>query len=85
MFLHELGHLQVVDSKAKTERHKFALETRAQDFADFCATAFGQRRLITPIPFTIHRRTPRPASTRLSLPNEENALLRVIRDACNRR
>jgi hypothetical protein len=32
--LHELGHLQVVDSEAKTERRKFAMETRAEEFAE---------------------------------------------------
>jgi hypothetical protein len=33
VFLHELGHLQVVDSVATTERRKFAMETKAQEFA----------------------------------------------------
>ena len=33
VFLHELGHLQVVDPKAKSERRKFAVEKKAQDFA----------------------------------------------------
>ncbi len=32
--LHELGHLQIVDEKAKTERRRFAGETKAQQFAD---------------------------------------------------
>jgi tetratricopeptide (TPR) repeat protein len=34
VFLHEVGHLQVVDSKAKASRRKFAGETRAQEFAE---------------------------------------------------
>ena len=34
VFLHELGHLQIVDEKAKDARHKFANETLAQSFAD---------------------------------------------------
>lgn len=34
VFLHELGHIQVVDRKAKSTRRKFAGETRAQDFAE---------------------------------------------------
>jgi tetratricopeptide (TPR) repeat protein len=34
-FLHELGHLQVIDRKAKNENRKFASETKAQDFAEF--------------------------------------------------
>lgn len=35
VFLHELGHLQVVDSQAKTPRRKYAAETRAEDFATY--------------------------------------------------
>ncbi|MHB1556355.1 MAG: hypothetical protein ACYC61_02625 [Isosphaeraceae bacterium] len=34
VFLHELGHLQVVDARAKAIRRRFADETRAQEFAD---------------------------------------------------
>jgi hypothetical protein len=34
VFLHELGHLQVVDAKARTVRRQFASETKAQEFAD---------------------------------------------------
>ena len=34
VFLHELGHLQIIDKHAKTDRRRFAGETRAQDFAD---------------------------------------------------
>jgi tetratricopeptide (TPR) repeat protein len=34
VFLHELGHLQVVDAKAKAERRRFAGEARAQEFAE---------------------------------------------------
>lgn len=33
VFLHELGHLQVVNEDAKTDRRKFAQETRAEEFA----------------------------------------------------
>jgi hypothetical protein len=33
VFLHELGHLQVVNEKAKDERRKFAMETKAQEFS----------------------------------------------------
>ncbi|MGP0063930.1 MAG: tetratricopeptide repeat protein [Isosphaeraceae bacterium] len=37
VFLHELGHIQVVNLKAKTTRRRFAGETRAQEFAeDWC-------------------------------------------------
>ena len=34
VLLHELGHLQVVDETAATERRKFACETCAQEFAE---------------------------------------------------
>jgi hypothetical protein len=33
VFLHELGHLQVIDEEAKSERRKFAMETCAEEFA----------------------------------------------------
>ena len=42
VFLHELGHLQVIDPDAKTERRKFAMETKAAEFA-----AFWRRRMWT--------------------------------------
>ena len=35
VFLHELGHLQIVEAKAKRVRRKFASETKAQEFADY--------------------------------------------------
>jgi hypothetical protein len=35
VFLHELGHLQIVDPEAKRLRRKFASETKAQEFADY--------------------------------------------------
>jgi len=35
VFLHELGHLQIVDEKAKNVRRKYASQTLAQDFADY--------------------------------------------------
>lgn len=34
VFLHELGHLQVVVPKARNPRRRFASETKAQQFAD---------------------------------------------------
>jgi hypothetical protein len=33
VFLHELGHLQIIDDRAASARRKFASETKAQDFA----------------------------------------------------
>jgi len=35
VFLHELGHLQIVRPKARRVRRRFASETLAQQFADF--------------------------------------------------
>ena len=34
VFLHELGHLQIVDAKAKSDRLKFAHEKLAEEFAN---------------------------------------------------
>ena len=34
VFLHELGHLQIIDEKANQMRRRFADETRAQEFAE---------------------------------------------------
>jgi hypothetical protein len=33
VFLHELGHLQIIDPKAKGSERKFAREGKAQEFA----------------------------------------------------
>lgn len=33
VFLHQLGHLQVVDARARHERRKFAGDTKADEFA----------------------------------------------------
>jgi len=35
VFLHELGHLQIVEPEATRVRRKFAGETKAQEFADY--------------------------------------------------
>jgi tetratricopeptide (TPR) repeat protein len=43
VFLHELGHLQMIDQKAKTRRRQFACETLAQDFAErWCHELWSQ-------------------------------------------
>jgi hypothetical protein len=34
-FLHELGHLQIVNTSARSDRLRFAREKRAQEFADW--------------------------------------------------
>lgn len=33
--LHEIGHFQIIDEKARSVRRKFAMETKAQEFSDF--------------------------------------------------
>jgi hypothetical protein len=45
VFLHELGHLQVIDEEAQSQRRMFAMETRAQEFAQHW------RRLLWSQPF----------------------------------
>jgi hypothetical protein len=35
VFLHELGHLQLVRPQAKEARRRFAMETLAQEFCDY--------------------------------------------------
>jgi tetratricopeptide (TPR) repeat protein len=43
VFLHELGHLQVIDRKANSTRRRFASERRAQDFAEhWCRELWSQ-------------------------------------------
>lgn len=44
VFLHELGHLQIINDNAKSVRRKFAMETRAQQFAMYwCKQLWSQR------------------------------------------
>jgi cytochrome c-type biogenesis protein CcmH/NrfG len=50
VFLHELGHLQVVDIRAKSTRRRFAGETVAQDFADEWRRALWSRPFDHPDP-----------------------------------
>ena len=43
VFLHELGHLQVVDAEARSDRLKFAREKLAQEFAArWCKTLWSE-------------------------------------------
>jgi hypothetical protein len=44
VFLHELGHLQTVHAEAKSERRKFAVERKAQEFAMYwCQRLWTER------------------------------------------
>src|SRR5262249_59463945 len=43
VFLHELGHLQLIDDHARSERLKFARERRAEEFAvEWCARLWSE-------------------------------------------
>ena len=50
VFLHELGHLQVVKAEAKTPRRRFAGETKAQQFADLWRKRLWSERFDHPDP-----------------------------------
>jgi tetratricopeptide (TPR) repeat protein len=50
VFLHELGHIQVVDKRARTTRRRFANETRAQEFAEHWRGELWSQRLDHPDP-----------------------------------
>ncbi len=54
VFLHELGHLQLIDENAKTTRREFASETLAQDFAEHWRRELWSRRFDHPDP--VHNR-----------------------------
>jgi hypothetical protein len=57
VFLHELGHVQVVDARAKTARRRFASETLAQDFAEYWCRELWSRPFDHPDP--VHNPPPR--------------------------
>jgi hypothetical protein len=50
VFLHELGHLQVIYPKARRNNRRFAGETKAQEFADFWRKSLWSRPLAHPDP-----------------------------------
>lgn len=50
VLLHELGHLQIVDSRARNTRRKFARETRAQAFAEHWCRELWSRPFDHPDP-----------------------------------
>ncbi|SIO39401.1 Tetratricopeptide repeat-containing protein [Singulisphaera sp. GP187] len=54
VLLHELGHLQIIDAKAKSLRRKFAKETRAQEFAEHWCRELWSRPFDHPDP--VHNR-----------------------------
>ncbi len=64
--LHELGHLQIVDEKAKNDRRRFAGETKAQEFADRWRTRLWEQPFDHPDP--VHNR---PSELELKLLDNE--------------
>ena len=50
VFLHELGHLQVIHESAREERRKFAMEPKAQQFADHWRAVLWAQRFEHPDP-----------------------------------
>jgi hypothetical protein len=50
VFLHELGHLQVIHEDEKAERRRFAMETRAHEFADLWRAQLWSRAFSHPDP-----------------------------------
>lgn len=50
VFLHELGHLQVIDARAGSARRKFADETRANDFATYWRNQLWSEKFSFPDP-----------------------------------
>ncbi len=50
VLLHELGHLQIVDPSAKTDRRRFASQTLAQEFANHWRKALWSRHFDHPDP-----------------------------------
>jgi hypothetical protein len=57
VFLHELGHLQVVERTARRLRRRFAGETKAQEFADYWRDTLWASRFVHPDP--VHDRATR--------------------------
>jgi hypothetical protein len=54
VFLHELGHLQVVDNEAATDRRRYAMEKKAQEFAVFWCDRLWSEQFDHPDP--VHNR-----------------------------
>jgi len=48
VFLHELGHLQVISEEARTVRRKYAMETRAHEFAAHWRNHLWSQRFVHP-------------------------------------
>ena len=55
VLLHELGHLQLINGNARSERLRFAREKLAQIFAAQWCSRYGQCRSLIPTRFITHR------------------------------
>jgi hypothetical protein len=64
VFLHELGHLQLIDEDARSVRRKFAHETRAQEFAMYWCNQLWSEAFSHPDP--VHNPPAPSERTRLS-------------------
>ena len=54
VLLHEIGHLQIINPESKDFRRKFAVETKAQEFADFWRKKLWKEHFDHPDP--VHNR-----------------------------
>ena len=79
VFLHELGHLQLVDDRARSDRLKFARETLAEEFAVAWCNDSGRSPLLTPTRSTIHQP---PWSSRLWVRQWRLGRNRRVRNRC---
>ena len=66
VFLHELGHLQIVNENSRSVRRKFAMETKAQDFAELWCSRLLSEPLDHPDPAHC-----KPTSEEFKDPNPE--------------
>jgi hypothetical protein len=78
-FLHELGHLQIIDAKASRLQRKFASETRAQEFADYWRKRLWDQPFEHPDP--IHHRASADELAAL-VETETLARIKPIASAC---
>ena len=67
-FLHELGHMQIILPKAKSNRRKFAGERKADEFAKFWRKKLWSKTFNHPDP--VHNR---PSKEELALLDKDNS------------
>jgi hypothetical protein len=77
VFLHELGHLQLIDKDARSVRRKFAHETRAQEFAVYWSDRLWSAAFSHPDP--VHNQPAPDELTRLCAAEVSSSKLGAIR------